>query len=255
MLAQLADQQQPEPVVSDATKARSQTMPPSTLREPSGDDWRQPNVQAYQPALPPLIATPIAFDASSVTTAALRDPRSSVTGVVKTPSLPKLNASTANSDRPITPTHKAMGELNAIGGMVVGWQEELQQLLPQIEAVYAEGPIVDGWLEAYTSAEDAAQTIHPASRPMLLPPASNQPGGCRLCGFGDDGQLWFRHCPREQIADVKLAIERHERLKHLLTRKHNLDMYLDKLTDALVIIREHLNVSQKPAFSSSSRVQ
>ena len=71
-----------------------------------------------------------------------------------------------------------------------------------------------------------------------LPAASAS--GYRLCGLNEDGQLWFRHCPPEQIAVVSLAIARYQKLKLLLARKQSLETRLSQLAETLIAMHAEL---------------
>lgn len=69
-----------------------------------------------------------------------------------------------SSQRHATNPNLAIGLLRQIEAIVQQWQVELDQVLQQIQTLYAEGPIVDGWLEsqsfeAYQTTASAAQSI------------------------------------------------------------------------------------------------
>jgi hypothetical protein len=105
----------------------------------------------------------------------------------------------------------AISLLQEIQTTVSGWQTHLQTLTQQIKAIYSEGPIVDGWMEAEENGDSY-----------------------RLCGLNEDGHPWFRHCPVEQVPDVSLAIARYQRFQTLVSRKHTLESRLAQLTEALI---------------------
>lgn len=120
--------------------------------------------------------------------------------------------------------------LQQIETQVKSWQGTLQQILHQIQLLYREGPIVDGWLESYVpQAEHAEQE-----------PSVSSTAGYRLCGLNERGQLWFRHCPPEQVADVSLAIVRHHKLQQLLSQKQSLENRLNQLTQSLIMLQNTL---------------
>lgn len=114
--------------------------------------------------------------------------------------------------------------LQQIEAQVKSWQTALQQILQQIQTLYREGPIVDGWLESYVPQADNEST-------------EASTAGYRLCGLNEQGQLWFRHCPPEQVADVSLAIVRHHKLQQVLLQKQALEQRLHQLTDRLVVLQ------------------
>ena len=66
----------------------------------------------------------------------------------KTPSLPKLKTPSFSSHRHGANPALAMNLLQEIQETVAGWQIELQNILKQIQDIYLEGPIVNGWLES-----------------------------------------------------------------------------------------------------------
>jgi hypothetical protein len=101
------------------------------------------------------------------------------------------------------------------------WTAGLEELVQQIQAAYHEGPIIDGWLES-SQPNDPAQSSY------------------RLCGLDEDGQIWYRDYPAEQIPDISLAIARYQRLRTLLNRKQHLEAQLSRLTQALVEAHEKI---------------
>lgn len=105
----------------------------------------------------------------------------------------------------------AVSLLQAMQTTVGNWQTVLQTLTPQIQAIYEEGPMIDGWLETEENS-----------------------GSYRLCGLSEAGQPWFRDCPAEQVPDVSLAIARYQRFQHILSRKHKLESRLAHLTETLI---------------------
>lgn len=105
----------------------------------------------------------------------------------------------------------ALSLLQEMQTTVGGWQTILQTLIQQIQTIYDEGPMIDGWLET-----------------------EEHSGGYRLCGLSEAGQPWFRDCPAEQVPDVSLAIARYQRFQHILHRKHQLENRLAHLTETLI---------------------
>jgi hypothetical protein len=165
----------------------------------------------------------------------------------------------ASSQRHATNPHLSIGLLQQIEAIVQQWQVELEQASQQIHALYAEGPIVDGWLEAQSS--EAYQTTQPTGQFLGAsalrhaeiehlkeyvdaicsspqPPfTDNQPrSGYRLCGLDAEGQLWSRPCPPQQVAYVSLAIARYQKLRTLLDRKQTLENRLMQLVQDLTLL-------------------
>ena len=119
--------------------------------------------------------------------------------------------------------------------------QDLQQIIQQIESLYREGPIVDGWLEAYAcdSTPSNDNTVDMATPLEYVKAAGSlqqdqviceAPRSCyRLNGVSPTGQQWSYPCPIEQLPSVSLAIARYEKLLQLLDRKHDLETRLKSL--------------------------
>lgn len=142
--------------------------------------------------------------------------------VEPSPNLPEFADST---DRypfvALTNAALAINLLKDLQGQVEKLLANLESTLQQIQAVYDEGPIVEGWLES-SNPTDPVHAMY------------------RLCGLSNDGQIWYRHCPPEQVADVSLAIARYQRLQALLQHKHRQETLLGRLTTALVNLHSQL---------------
>ncbi|MFM7450629.1 MAG: hypothetical protein ACKO24_18765 [Leptolyngbyaceae cyanobacterium] len=153
----------------------------------------------------------------------------------------------------------ALNLLKELQTLVGNWQQELAQVLLKIQAVYLEGPILDGWLESYTCQEGKAPEFRHADVDCLMTyvekltetpaadadQASSQESlsaGYRLCGINEEGQIWFRHCPAEQVAAVSLAILRYQRLKTLLSQKDALQTRLSRLAESLIGLHSEARV-------------
>lgn len=172
----------------------------------------------------------------------------------KTPNLPKLKSPTFTSHRNGTNPALASSLLKEIQVTVDGWQAELHQVLRQIQDLYLEGPIVDGWLESHSREPEVDfSTLRHAEVDRLLDyveelcsnpdqqVACETPRtGYRLCGLNADGQLWSCPCPPEQVPSLSLAIARHQKLRQLLNRKQHLETRLNQLAETLVVVHSHL---------------
>ena len=168
--------------------------------------------------------------------------------------LPKLKAPSFSSHRnganPALATHL----LSEIHTIVEGWQTELHQILRQIQDLYLEGPIVDGWLESHAREPEVDSSVlrHAEVDRLMdyVEEICSTPGenvvcesprtGYRLCGLNSDGQLWSYPCPAEQVASLGLAIARHQKLRQLLGRKQDLETRLNHLAQTLVVMHSHL---------------
>jgi hypothetical protein len=164
--------------------------------------------------------------AASAPAPSLSVPSSSITSLPTLPMAqrPDLPAFAVASDphpfMALTNSALASNLLKDLQTQVQTWATTLETVLQQIQVVYAEGPLVDGWLESFTD--------QPAT------------SGYRLCGLGQDGQVWSRLCPPNQVPDISLAIARYQRLQSLLTEKHRLETQLGYLTESLVELHTNL---------------
>jgi hypothetical protein len=172
----------------------------------------------------------------------------------KTPSLPKLKTPSFSSHRHGANPALAMNLLQEIQETVAGWQIELQSILKQIQDIYLEGPIVNGWLESNPTEPEpgGTATLRHAEVDRLMNyveeicasggKVSYQSSvtGYRLCGVDDAGKVWSRPCPPDQVANVSMAIARYQKLRQLLGRKQSLETRLSQLAQTLVVLHSHI---------------
>lgn len=173
----------------------------------------------------------------------------SPTGQSKTRALalPKLPL-TLNPYRHNVDPAVAMDILQEIGEIVTRWQAELKQVLEDIQFVYQEGPLIDGWLESH--AQSATPNFNAPSKAELdglmnyvetftdeRVSYQTPRTGYRLCGIDESGQVWSQDCPSDQVADVSLAIARYQKLQQLLVRKQNLETRLEGIAETLMMMR------------------
>ncbi|MEC4893886.1 MAG: hypothetical protein SAL07_03320 [Oscillatoria sp. PMC 1051.18] len=169
----------------------------------------------------------------------------------KTPSLPKLKAAKISSHRHDANPSLAVNLLHEIEATVTGWQEDLQLTVRKIQDIYLEGPIVDGWLESHPRKPDeGGAEVRKASSDRLMDyveelsndgVAYQSPrAGYRLCGLDENGKVWSRPCPPEQVPNVSVAIARYQKLRQLLLHKHNLETRLNELAETLVILHSSI---------------
>lgn len=166
-----------------------------------------------------------------------------------------------------------MNLLKEIEAVVEIWQTQLQQVLRQIQAIYAEGPLLDGWLDTEESSAPApadpttlrnAETAQLMSyvesvchtQPQTMPTAADLAGTStkryRLCGLDADGRLWSRPCPPDQLASVSLAIARYRKLRLLLNHKEQLEIRLRQAAEALIEAQERLQTLFPPAEAKNN---
>jgi hypothetical protein len=194
----------------------------------------------------------------------------------KTPNLPKFKIPNFTSHRNVANPALASNLLIEIQQIVAGWQVELQTIVRQIQDIYIEGPIVNGWLESQipepakeapteVSATGTAKLRHGevdqlmnyveeicATQPQntsknVLKNAESQETlrtGYRLCGLDAAGKAWSRPCPPEQVASVSMAIARYQKLRIYLTRKQELETHLAQLSETLIMLHAHLQSQQ-----------
>lgn len=196
-----------------------------------------------------------------------------------TPPLPKSKPLSFSSHRHATNPNLAMGLLKEVEAIVAVWQQELEEVVQQIQTLYQEGPIVDGWLESQSYEPQLAfqsvgtATLRHAEIEHLMEyveqicsvqPSNGQPSngqqtqgvtqsqsatqrtdeqsraGYRLCGLDADGQLWSRPCPPQQVPYVGLAIARYQKLRIFLGKKQGLENRLHHLVRTLTLLHGQL---------------
>jgi hypothetical protein len=161
--------------------------------------------------------------------------------------LPKLKAPNFSSHRNAANPALASSLLAEMQVITESWHTELNQILRQIQDLYIEGPIVDGWLESHAGEPlgDLSTLRHAEVDRLMtyieqicatpIPGTKDAPkAGYRLCGVNADGQRWSYPCPAEQIPSLSLAIARYHKLKQLLDRKQTLENRLTGLAETLV---------------------
>lgn len=173
----------------------------------------------------------------------------------KTPSLPKLKSASFSEHRHSANPALAMNLLKEIEEIVSGWQNQLHTIVRQIQDIYMDGPIVEGWLESHARQPEADQGVRRAEVDHLMDYVTqpwHQPegdetvtcesprAGYRLCGLDADGQFWVRTCPADQVPSVSLAIARYQKLRQLLSRKSDLETRLSQLAETLAVLHAHL---------------
>lgn len=148
----------------------------------------------------------------------------------KAPTLPTFNSLGANEDNDlVTPSPATAPQLTIPG--------EVGEVIGQIESLYREGPIVDGWLESYAceSIPSSDRTVDDVDTLEYVKAGSLEqekvvyeaPRSCyRLNGVSATGQSWSYPCPIEQLPSVSVAIARYEKLMQLLDRKRDLEKRL-----------------------------
>ena len=148
--------------------------------------------------------------------------------------------------------------MQEIQEIVTVWQTELHKILRQIQDLYLQGPIVDGWLESHSvkpqkPQSEATATLRHAEVDRLMDyveeicaaqetqaPSESSRAGYRLCGLDASGEVWSRPCPAEEVPGVSMAIARYQKLRQYLERKQKLENRLNQLAETLVVLHGHI---------------
>ncbi len=146
------------------------------------------------------------------------------------PNLPRSKPPEFSSHRNSANPVLSLGLLQDIAKEVMTWQWKLQEVHNAIQALYDEGPIINGWLESGDGTVQLTETSVPSALGQHY----------RLCGLDKSGQVWRKLCPPEQLPQVSLAIARYQKLRQLLSQKKLLDMRLQRLAQTLTMLRGHL---------------
>ncbi|MEA5563936.1 MULTISPECIES: hypothetical protein [unclassified Anabaena] len=173
----------------------------------------------------------------------------------KTPNLPKFKTPSFSNHRHGANPALATNILQEIHEHVAGWQKELHTIVQQIQDIYLEGPIVNGWLESnpWDKEHGGTATLRHGEVERLIDyveeicapdgskiPHQNLRTGYRLCGVDASGKVWSRPCPPNQLATVSMAIARYQKLRQLLGRKQYLETRLSQLAETLVVLHSHI---------------
>lgn len=187
--------------------------------------------------LPPSIATPSTAIPSQIKSWSHKEES-------KTPILPKFKTPSFTSHQNAANPALAVSLLQEIQAIATGWQTQLQDIVRQIQDLYLEGPIVDGWLES--NVPQVPEKLRSQRQQGEGNRGDRHPHpGYRLCGLDENGKAWSRLCPPDQVASVSMAIARYQKLRQLLNRKQELENRLVRLAETLVIL--HGNLRQNGA--------
>ena len=173
---------------------------------------------------------------------------------IKAPNLPKFKSPSFSSHRNAPNPAVASNVLQEIQEIVAAWQTELHKTVRQIQDLYLQGPIVNGWLESHEKEPqpEATATLRHGEVDHLMDyveeicaaqtkvPSESNRTGYRLCGLDDSGEVWSRPCPPEQVPGVSMAIARYQQLRQLLERKQKLENRLNQLAETLVVLHSHI---------------
>lgn len=192
------------------------------------------------------------------------------------PVLPRRKRPSFSSHRHDANPALALKVLQDIQIAVEAWHKELKQTIQQIQDLYMEGPIVDGWLEVVEEPAGPGQDLSTAmlrhADPQELSgyvdhlyqsleaeqnftPQEQQTEtpNYRLCSLDSDGRLNCIPCPPAQLSTISLAIARHQRLRQLLDQKQYLEARLKRTVEVLTHSREVLDIT--PVCSSEPEAE
>jgi hypothetical protein len=108
----------------------------------------------------------------------------------------------------------------------------IEQVLQQIQALYHEGPIVDGWIDSSPTLLEPDDKVEEIvfERPDLSTAAFSAPASSltsyRVCGIDASGEQWSYPCPVDQLLELSVAIARYHKLQELLAQKQQLESQL-----------------------------
>ena len=155
----------------------------------------------------------------------------------KTPELPYLTSASNSCPLLVEQTSIEINSLAENSIADIDDEAKFKQVLRQIQDLYYEGPIVDGWLEYYPPAPAAENcTLREISFERVIDnveafgsvsseqETNSLPGASyRLCGLDASGKQWSYPCPLDQLSSVSIAIARYQQLQQLLQQKQELD--------------------------------
>lgn len=167
----------------------------------------------------------------------------------RAPALPRLEISDFT---PLSYDFERVSQmLQGLEAIVAGWRTELHQIVQRIQAVEAEGPAINGWLESQpldSVAPDVSVFRH-ADVDQLMAyvneichPTSGVPvpkNRYVLCGYNTDGQIWSRPCRPEELSGVSMAIARYQTLSQLQERQQSLERRLGAIALQITQMYQH----------------
>ncbi|ASC72361.1 hypothetical protein XM38_033180 [Halomicronema hongdechloris C2206] len=193
-------------------------------------------------------------------------------GVLPKPTLPRMKRPSLGSHRHDANAVQAIDLMQTLQQTISGWHQQLRQTLLEIQALYMEGPIVEGWLAPVDDpnqplaapgldpsmwrhgdldqvkqqvehlCRQATQQSRAASAPASVSTSSGsqQTTQYQLCSLDADGRLQCQPCPPEELAVVTLAIARHKQLRQRLNQKGYLEARLKRAAELLRQVQQEL---------------
>lgn len=181
--------------------------------------------------------------------------------------LPPLRSEAFISQRHEVNPALALNLLKDIQLVVTTWQEQLRLVVQAMHVLYAQGPMVDGWLESsltemgtanesaifrhgdadalmqYVEALELVGQAHACDQARADDYAdSSSAAGYRLCSLDESGNVRSQPCSLEQMATVSTAIARYQKFKQLIDQKQCLEAKLQRAVDELTTVRAGLTL-------------
>jgi hypothetical protein len=160
----------------------------------------------------------------------------------------------------------ALTLLQELQDAVMRYQGELRQLVQAMQALYAQGPIVNGWLASsppqgaglsspatslfrHADIDDLMNYVQSLDADGQGSPTANESASQSgtadtsmtqywLCMLDQSGNVQSCPCPTAQVATVSMAIARYQKLKQMTERKQWIERHLRVLVDGLTPLRQ-----------------
>jgi len=187
-------------------------------------------------------------------------------GALSKPALPRMKRPSLGSHRHDANAVQAIDLMQTLQQTISSWHQQLRQTLLEIQALYMEGPIVEGWLAPVDEPNQSSpapgldpsmwrhgdldqikqQVEHLCQRATQTAGAVSATSGAQqttqyqLCSLDADGRLQCRPCPPEELAVVSLAIARHKQLRQRLNQKGYLEARLKRAAELLTQVQQDL---------------
>lgn len=155
--------------------------------------------------------------------------------------LPRVKTTRISSHRHSTNPALSLGILDDIGRVVIQWRDEIDGIHQQIQALYQDGPILEGWLESAQG--DHGPSLDPTPELSTSPSPSLNPADRKtywVCGLDEDGQPWREPCNPKDLPQATRAIARYQTLRQLMNQKKYHEQRLNQLAKTLTVLRGRL---------------
>ncbi|MEO0458693.1 MAG: hypothetical protein AAF152_19230 [Cyanobacteria bacterium P01_A01_bin.114] len=182
---------------------------------------------------------------------------------MRSPRLPALGAEDVVTRRHEVSPAIALNLLGEMQKKVSMAQQELRLLVLKSQQIYAEGPVVNGWLESaqtslparpadqnsalfrHADVEDLMayiQTLDSVESSNQSAEQARPDAQYRLCMIDQTGTVQSCPCPLEQVPVVSVAIARHQKLHQISARKCQLEQQLKAVVGALKQLNDQFEI-------------